>query len=308
MQTPIGIGKRNVNQSVRFNSAYGTGSGVQGDPYTISCVRHFKNLGLIESKDVNKYVEITTYLKLEGNMIDNFYGIIDNIKQVAIDWEPKDSQKMGIILHNHGIIRNLQVNMNNINLTSLDPNTVGGIVCYNESDGIIEDCSVVMRRGSKLGFMSAVGGIVGINDGTIRDCWATADVTTWGTFGVIAGLNYGTITGSCGMGNIIQKVDTYEGGYELSQVGGIAGVNGEGGKISNCIGGTRDDSYLRVVIDVEYVNNEALAPYSGPIAGENRGEIINCSDYGYTIDTGNLHSWWAWFHTYNQLKNINNII
>ena len=127
------------------------------------------------------------------------------------------------------------------------------------------------------------------------------------TFGVIAGLNNGTITGCCGGGNIIQQVDTYEGGYELSIVGGIVGLNDSSGIISNCVGGTWDDSYLKVVIDVKYVNDEYLAPYSGPIAGENRGEISNCSNNGYTIDTGNLHSWWAWFHTYDQLRNINNI-
>lgn len=208
-------------------------------------------------------------------------------------------------------IRNIQVNIDynyNFNLTGLNGHTAGGIVCYNEDTGEIEDCSVTMLRGSNLGFTSIVGGIVGINNGTIRDCWATADVTTCGTFGVIAGINYGTITGSCGMGNIVQQVDTYEGCYELSQVGGIAGINGTDGKISNCVGGTWDDSYLRVVIDVEYVDDEDLAPYSGPIAGENNGEISNCSNYGYTIDTGNLHSWWAWFHTYDQLKNINNTI
>lgn len=307
VQTPIGIGERNVNQSVKFNSAYGTGSGVQGDPYTISCVRHFKNLELSESN--SNYFEITEYLSLEGNVIDTFYGVIDNDELTIIGWKPTDSREMGIILHNFGIIRNIQVNIDyNFNLTGSYGHTAGGIVCYNESTGLIEDCSVTMLRGSNLGFTSIVGGIVGVNDGTIRDCWATADVTTCGTFGVIAGINYGTITGSCGMGNIIQKVDTYEGYYELSQVGGIAGINGAGGKISNCVGGTWDDSYLKVVIDVEYVDDEDLSPYSGPIAGENKGEISNCSNNGYSIDTGNLHSWWAWFHTYDQLKNINNTI
>ena len=110
------------------------------------------------------------------------------------------------------------------------------------------------------------------------------------------------------MGKITQQVSKYDGAYELSRVGGIAGLNEKGGKISNCVGGTKDDSYLRVVIDVEYVDDEALAPYSGPIAGENKGEISNCSNYGYTINTGNLHSWKKWFHTYTQLKNINNNI
>lgn len=289
--------------------AYGGGNGIKDDEFIISSNRHFKNLGLSNSNS-NRF-KITKYLSLEGNVVDNFYGVIDNDELTTMGWKPTDSRDMGIILHNFGTIRNIQVNIDynyNFNLTGLYGHTAGGIVCYNEDTGEIEDCSVTMLRGSNLGFMSIVGGIVGVNDGIIRDCWATADVTTCGTFGVIAGINYGTITGSCGMGNIVQQVDTYEGFYELSQVGGIAGINGVDGKISNCVGGTQDDSYLRVVIDVEYVDDEDLAPYSGPIAGENNGEISNCSNYGYTIDTGNLHSWWAWFHTYDQLRNINNTI
>ena len=289
--------------------AYGGGNGIKDDEFIISCNRHFKNLGLSNSNS-NRFI-ITKYLSLEGNVVENFYGIIDNEKLTIIGWKPTDSRYMGIILHNFGIIRNIQVNIDynyNFDLTGLNGHTAGGIVCYNENTGEIEDCSVTMLRGSNLGFTSTVGGIVGINNGTIRDCWATADVTTCGTFGVIAGINYGTITDSCGMGNIIQRVDTYEGSYELSQVGGIAGINGTKGKISNCVGGTWDDSYLKVVIDVEKVDDENLAPYSGPIAGENKGEISNCSNNGYSIDTGNLHSWWAWFHDYDQLKNINNTI
>ena len=289
------------------NCFYGDGFGTQGDPYEISCNRHFENLGL--NTYSNTHFTITKYLELEGNVVENFKGIIDNNNLTILKWTPKDAQEMGIFINNSGTIRNLQVNINyNFDLTGLWGHTVGGIVCNNKETGIIEDCSVTMLRASKLGFTSVVGGIVGVNDGTIRDCWATADVTTYGTFGVIAGINNGTITGCCGMGDVIQKVDTYEGCYELSQVGGIAGINGKDGKICNCVGGTWDDSYLSVVIDVEYNDDEDLAPYSGPIAGENKGEISECSNNGYNIDTGNLHSWWAWFHDYDQLKNINNTI
>ena len=290
-----------------IHMAYGGGTGVDNDEFIISCNRHFKNLGL--SKNNSNRFKITKYLMLEGNMVENFYGVIDNDNLVVIGWVPEDMSEMGIILHNYGTIRNLQVKINyDFDLTGLDGHTVGGIVCYNEKEGVIEKCSVTMLRASYLDFMSNVGGIVGVNKGTIRNCLAAADVTTYGTFGVIVGVNYGSIEDSCGIGNIIQKVKKYEGCYELSQVGGIAGINETGGTISNCVGGTLDDSYLRVVIDVAYVDDEALAPYSGPIAGKNNGEISGCSNYGYAIDTGNLHSWWAWFHTYDQLKNINNIV
>lgn len=287
---------------------YGGGTGTKNDKFIISSNRHFKNLKL--SKTNNNYFKITKYISLEGNIIDNFYGVIDNDQLIVIGWKPSGGNEMGIILHNYGIIKNLHVNIDyNFSLSGFGEQTIGGIVCYNESSGVIETCSINNElKASRLDFMSTVGGIVGVNNGTIRDCWATADVKTSGTFGVIAGINYGIITGCCGMGKITQQVSKYDGAYELSRVGGIAGLNEKGGKISNCVGGTKDDSYLRVVIDVEYVDDEALAPYSGPIAGENKGEISNCSNYGYTINTGNLHSWKKWFHTYTQLKNINSNI
>ena len=289
--------------TAKVHMAYGSGSGTKNNPYIISCNRHFENMGI--NTDADTYFTITKYLKLEGNVIEDFYGIIEIKDLVVISWTPEDKQKMGIIINNSGTIRNLQVNVNyNFNLTGLWGHTVGGIVCNNEDSGLIENCSVTMIRASKLNHTTTVGGIAGINNGTINNCYATVDVITGGTFGGIAGINYGTITDSCGMGDIVQKVETYEGCYELSYVGGIAGVNGAGGEISNCVGGTRDDSYLYVIIDVANVDDANLAPYSGPIAGENKGTVKDCSNYGYAIRTGNLHTG----SNYNQLRNINNII
>lgn len=289
--------------TAKVHMAYGSGSGTKNNPYIISCNRHFENMGI--NTDADTYFTITKYLKLEGNVIEDFYGIIESKDLVVISWTPEDKQKMGIIINNSGTIRNLQVNVNyNFNLTGLWGHTVGGIVCNNEDSGLIENCSVTMIRASKLNHTTTVGGIAGINNGTINNCYATVDVITGGTFGGIAGINYGTITDSCGMGDIVQKVETYEGCYELSYVGGIAGVNGAGGEISNCVGGTRDDSYLYVIIDVANVDDANLAPYSGPIAGENKGTVKDCSNYGYAIRTGNLHTG----SNYNQLRNINNII
>lgn len=289
-----------------IHAAYGDGNGTKYSPFTISCSRHFKNLKL--NKSNSNYFKITEYLTLEGNMVENFYGVLDVKNTITLSWTPTETSRIGIIVNNFGTIRNLQVNITDkIIVTSSNSYTVGGIVCYNKAGGVIENCSVPTLA-ANIGFMATVGGIAGINEGTIRDCWAFADVTTSGTFGVIVGINYGKITGCCGMGNITQTQETYEGGYESSYVGGIAGLNNSGGVISNCVGGTIEDSYLKVIIDVPYVDNERLAPYSGPIAGKNTGTITNCSNYGYHIDTGNLHSWWSWFVTYDQLRNINNTI
>ena len=288
------------------HAAYGDGNGTKNSPFTISCSRHFKNLEL--NKSNNNYFKITEYFSLEGTVIENFYGVLDVKNAIAIHWTPTKTRYVGIIVNNFGTIRNLQVNITDkIIVTGLDSYTVGGIACYNKAGGIIENCSVPTLE-ANIGFMATVGSLVGINEGIVRDCWAYADVTTSGAFGVIVGINYGEISGCCGMGDITQRQETYESVYQSSYLGGIAGINSSGGVISNCVGGTIEDSYLKVVIDVPYVDNDQLAPYSGPIAGENNGTIANCSNYGYHIDTGNLHSWRSWFVKYNQLRNINNTI
>lgn len=89
-------------------------------------------------------------------------------------------------------------------------------------------------------------------------------------------------------------------------VGGIAAINN--GTIQSCTVGTDFDSYLHINIVAEKIDNEQLVPYAGLVAGQNNGNISGCTADRYSIDTGNLHSWWAWFHTYDQLKNINYII
>ena len=301
------------------NCFYGDGFGTQGAPYEISCNRHFENMGLNEKQET--HFTITKHLELEGNVIENFSGVIDNEKQVIISWTPDTTKEMGLFVNNNGEIKNLQVHVkNSLSLSGVIAYKFGGIVCCNQKNGVIENCSVTLLEASRLNFTSTVGGIVGINYGTINNCWATADVATYGAFGVIAGINYGTITDSVGLGDIVQMVKQYEGYYELSYVGGIAGINGLNGVISNCVGGSRDDSYLCVVIDVDYVNDVNLAPYSGPIVGlnqidsdysdgsDNSGIISNCISRNYSIDTGNLHKWISGRKLNNQLRNINNTV
>ena len=67
-----------------------------------------------------------------------------------------------------------------------------------------------------------------------------------------------------------------------------------------------------LLVDISYELEEGKLygehPYAGPIVGENTGTVFNCSNEYFYISTGNLHSWWAWFITYDQLKNINNIV
>lgn len=79
-------------------------------------------------------------------------------------------------------------------------------------------------------------------------------------------------------------------------VGGIVENNDSTGVIRHC----------EVMLTCS--STDVSSSYTGPIAGENVGTVFNCNNEYFYINTGNLHSWWAWFITYDRLKNINNTI
>ena len=101
-----------------------------------------------------------------------------------------------------------------------------------------------------------VGGIAGENDGTINNCWVSADVSSdWQSsssafdakVGGIAGENSGTISYCCVTGNVKNND---------SDVGGIVGCNNKSGVVDNCtFYGTRSSTHAQ--------DNEYIGDYSG---------------------------------------------
>ena len=99
-----------------------------------------------------------------------------------------------------------------------------------------------------------VGGIAGQNDGTIKNCWVSADVSSdWNEsassytakVGGIAGENNGTIEYCCMTGNVTNND---------ADVGGIVGYNSGSGKINHVtFYGTRSSTHSQ---DNEYVGDQ----------------------------------------------------
>lgn len=175
----------------------------------------------------------------------------------------------------------------------------------NKSTGVISHCSVALKCSSTDVPSSHIGGIAGVNNGKIEHCHSNSQITTIGDYGSVAYENKGTIDDCGANGSITQKIlkTTI---YWNTYVGGMAAKNS--GTIKNCSAGNDFDSYLNIVIVVDYVDDDSIHPYTGPIVGENTGTVSNCDNKFFTINTGNLHSWQVWFTKYDQLKNINNII
>ena len=293
---------------------YGGGSGTKSNPFTIRCNRHFYNLEL--NRNRNTYFQMTTNsININGEGIDVFYGYL-NYSDFSDNWEVEndrynitwsaDVEVEGIIKENYGTIMNLHLRTRLTDGDRLSSYNAGGIVSENKGAGVIRCCSVELSVSKTVVYSGSIGGIAGINNGDIEYSWVASQVKTVGNYGGIASTNNGTIQSCETTGSIQQEITKSFDYFNNTCVGGIAAINN--GTIQSCTVGTDFDSYLHINIVAEKIDNEQLAPYAGPVAGQNNGNISGCTADRYSIDTGNLHSWWAWFHTYDQLKNINNII
>jgi len=103
-----------------------------------------------------------------------------------------------------------------------------------------------------------VGGLVGVNDGTVRYSYLSGNVTGWYSVGGLVGINEGTVTSSHSSGSVT-------GWYT---VGGLVGINSE----------TVSNSYSTGIVTGNY--------YVGGLVGWNDGTVWN------TISTGSVAGEW----------------
>lgn len=166
----------------------------------------------------------------------------------------------------------------NLSITSGDEAI--GLFRYLERDGVIEDLIVdgaVQSSDSR----DIVGGIVGVNAGTIIGCQYNGQIRVLSVAGGIVGLNGGT-------GNIIECVNN---GFITSQtnVGGIAGINrgqimdsvnmGNINSDSSWVDGTENESTEISIIDSIDTILESGKNIGG-IAGWSNGAIATCTNRG----------------------------
>lgn len=294
--------------------AYGSGNGTKSNPYIISCNRHFENLNLT-SPSTKYYFSMTETLSFSSPVIKDFYGVINYSDKetnttyngpagrIIYDCYVEDGS---LIENNYGTIMNIEVQTR---IRDFDRTTVyyiGGMVKNNKSSGVISHCGVILTCSSTKIAKSYIGGIANVNNGRIEHCHVNSQITTLGDYGSVAYENKGIIDDCSANGAIIQEILKSTDLYINTYVGGMAAKNS--GTIKNCSAGNDSDSPLQIVIVVDYVDDEEIHPYSGPIVGENTGTVSDCENEHFYMNTGNLHSWRKWFITYSQLTNINNII
>ncbi len=137
--------------------------------------------------------------------------------------------------------------------SELRVSVIGGVIGVNGENQVIDHCA---SKGTMNG-LNAMGGVVGLNEGIIRDCTLSGSMgsATQDYIGGIAGLNVGSRTAGTIENCTTEKNCTVTG---RNTVGGIVGYNLSGGRIQNNTSSANVSGAGRV----------------GGIAGENGGTIV----------------------------------
>jgi hypothetical protein len=215
---------------------YGGGSGTAEDPYQIATAEDLIALGETP-EDCDKHFILTDDIDLDPNLpgrkifdravIENFTGVFDGnghaiFNLTIIEKEPCRnclSASLGFFgtLDGEAIVSRLGLEAMDVNAFG----RAGGLACENSgsifmsySTGTIT--SQTSPQGNQVEF---IGGLVGINNGTITLSYNLCGVSGDNDFvGGLVGWNKGAITTSCSSG-VVSSIQ------EHSIVGGVVGLN-----------------------------------------------------------------------------------
>ena len=260
----VGCESTAVTLIVSDGFPYEAGSGTEVDPYRVRTAEHMNSIG-VHSEDWHKNfvlmadIDLSTYTETSYNIIgrdsfNSFTGVFDGNSHIVSNFTFTSSGLDNIGLFGYlgftGQVRNL--GLQNVNIDAGTGVSVGGLAGYVSYYGTIENC---YAEGSVSGGSFSVGGLVGINHGSMTDCDAVCTVN--GNGGLV-GDNAGTLTNCSASGTV--NANEFD-------AGGLAGSNG--GRITNC-----------------YATSSVMGPWdggAGGLVGSNGGSITGCYAAGDII-------------------------
>ncbi len=271
-------------------SKFNGGTGTQTAPYQIATGSQLALLA--RSTPVNKYYVLTQDINLKDiawtpiNLNSgNFDGANHTIKGLNTK---SGSQLSALFSSTSGTISNLNINGASISAGS----DKSAVLCAEINGGTVSNCTVsnaqILNEGSAMaGGITAVlsngtisnctanslnikgtenvGGIVGKNNGNVKDCKVDkSDVTSASDYaGGICGFNTSSISGCTAVGTTVKAVK--------DNAGGIVGINN--GKIEDC--------------KAENSDVTSTSDYAGGICGFNTSSISGCTAVGTTVKAVN---------------------
>jgi len=214
------------------------GSGTALDPYQISTPEHLAQLhyhlnnGNVHFKLLNN-IDLTNYLTAGGaghnggagwlpigNASNKFSGTLNGagFKIIGLWINRNETKYIGLFgWTSLASISNLGIEISSFGISGED--CVGGLAGVNIQTHITNCYTIGNVSGG-----SAVGGLVGNNQGTISNCYAIGNVRGGFEAGGLIGANYASITNSYATGSV--------GGETV--LGGLVGSCRVGASISNC--------------------------------------------------------------------------
>ena len=257
------------------------------------------NAGLFDVLNTNAFVHnltlqggsITNYTNSSGGSVGSIagenLGSLKNVFNIGMEISSQnDSANIGgIVGYNKGTVTDAH-NSGSVNDKTNTSARIGGIAGYNDNGGVIsysDNNGVVTGKGD----YSAAGGIVGYNNGSIKNSFNNGNATGYGDYlGGIVGENIKDIFDSYNKGEIKGK------GYD-TVTGGITGIN-DSGNINNVynsgivdsmgynVGGIVGQNYsgtLSNAYNTGTINGNG-SEYVGGIAAINDGGIKNVYNIG----------------------------
>ena len=209
-----------------------------------------------------------TPVNSEEEFLEIFYSLSEERQEEIIKMLEKGAELPAYLFEKRGYSGTFNGGGNTITNLKMDDGSGGadggfGLFATILPGGVVRNLNI---EDAVISGRSGNGAIAGENDGTIENCFVTADIDGGENSGGIAGKNCGTIR-KCGVGGSISG---------NRAVGGIAGSNRAD---------ENDDSTLKIgriescFVTADITGNDN---YIGGITGENNGVIENC----YT--TGNM--------------------
>jgi hypothetical protein len=260
---------------------YGGGTGEPNDPYLIYDANHMNAIGA-DPCDWDKHFKLMADIDLSGftgtefNIIgtdfDNtFKGVFDGNGHKISNFTYTSTGTDYIGLFGYADDPNVEIKDLGLINPNIDAGTgsfAGSLVGVNL--GTLTNCYAQDGSVSNSGASSydGVGGLVGYNSGPMTNCYSTADVTSaYRVGGLVGWNNTGTISNCCAQGDSVSG---------NQYIGGLVGYNREG-TITNC--------YSAPVVSGNF-------NVGGLVGGNRNGIITNCysegSVYGDRMYVGGL--------------------
>ncbi len=249
-----------------FDDLFAGGSGTIAEPWQIATIEHLYNIRYyLGEEHTDKYFIQIEDIDFEGsdfiigegwepigNPFEVFQGNYDGnnkiIENLMIN-RPDDSN-VGLF----GYIRNATIeNLGIVNADVTAGSKVGALIGGAGSNNVVYNC---YSTGTVTAISIDAGGLIGISDAYVNQCYSTANVSAGTYVGGLIGANDGEIVQSYSTGDVSGTI----------RVGGLVGEND----------GTITNSY-----STGSVSGSEESQSIGGLVGINAGEIIDCYSTGH---------------------------